>query len=90
MQRVDDVTGEPLAGVRMSAAEREQQREAMVRRLQELTQANNALYARVVALEALVDGAHAKGHDALTACEFIEPRLVALERRTVWQWLVGR
>lgn len=48
MQRVDDVTGEPI---RLSATERERQREAMVHRLHELTQANNALYARIVALE---------------------------------------
>ncbi len=79
MQRVDDVTGEP----RWSATKREMQRTAMVQRLQELTQANNLLYARV-------QDAEAKANDALTACQFVESRLSALERRTVWQWMRGR
>jgi hypothetical protein len=83
MQRVDDVTGEALLDSRrLSATQREEQREAMVRRLQELTQANNLLYARVQDCEA-------RTADALTACQFVEARLSALERRTVWQWLRG-
>jgi hypothetical protein len=84
MQRVDDVTGEPLSGVRMSAAEREQQRAAMVQRLHELTAANNALYARVVACEASVSDALAKCADALTSVQFMEARVVALERPKTW------
>ncbi len=59
MQQMDDKTGKPLPvtpdwllpqNQPLTAAQKEQQREAIVQRLIELTAANNAMYAQVTEL----------------------------------------
>jgi hypothetical protein len=104
MQRVDDVTGQPLTdGVRMSAAEREQERQQIVLTIESLklrwhpdagelfSGADEAIERRIGALHRLIDDRTRDigGHlgDLMSHREAHGARLDALERMTFWQRL---
>jgi flagellar hook-length control protein FliK len=81
MQRVDDVTGEPI---RVSATQRERQREEMVDQINALIRENNQ-HARLLRAQGGVIG------DILTAHEALKAEVADFQGRTFWhrlRWLV--
>ena len=99
MQRVDDVTGEPI---QLSATQRERWRRATEQRVSELIQANNHLYAAHNALMARVEHLEERNNEFVMEIKpalyrelgLLDDKIVTMQYvplwRRMWNAVMGR